>query len=492
MSHPILLEVNTRCWLRELSEQSGKPVTLADVPDSALDHWQRLGFTHIWLMGVWTTGPRSRVCALADDLQRRYRAALPDYTEKDIAGSPYAIADYVVPASLGGEPGLGGFRQRLHARRLKLVLDFVPNHLGLDHCWLTQRPDLFVQSPQQLPGTFLQETEAGACWLAHGRDPYFAPWTDTTQLDYRNPDTRLAMREVLLAVADRCDGVRCDMAMLELNDVFAKTWAGFPSPRTSVGSEFWAEAIAATKRKHRAFLFMAEAYWGLEERLLALGFDYTYDKELYDAVVRGEAAAVGHRLQNAPSHFVESSVHFLENHDEPRIASVLSPTEQRVAAWLVLALPGMRFLHDGQLAGACIQNPVQLSRRRREVSRPEIENMYGELLSALRRSVVGRGRFQLLSPREAWAGNQTAQNIILVQWQDQPPGFDLAVINLAPHRSQCYAPLSIERLDAADWSMRDLLGPEKYRRNGAELRERGLFLDLPENGAQLFQFLPIS
>lgn len=492
MSHPLLYEVNTRCWLRELSEQAGNPVTLADVPDSALDRWQRLGFTHIWLMGVWMTGRRSRGCALADDLQRKYRAALPDYTEKDIAGSPYAIADYVVPTSLGGESGLGGFRERLHARNLKLVLDFVPNHLGLDHRWLSQRPDLFVQSPQPAPGTFRRETAFGGRWLAHGRDPYFAPWTDTAQLDYRNPDTQLAMHQVLLAVAKRCDGVRCDMAMLVLNDVFAKTWAGFPSSKTVGVGEFWAEAIAETKRTHQTFMFMAEAYWGLQEQLLSLGFDYTYDKELYDAVVRRDAGAVGHRLQSAPWRFIESSAHFLENHDEPRIASLLSLAEHRPAALLVLALPGMRFLQDGQLAGACIHNPVQLSRRRRELPRPDIRNMYEQILSVLQDSAVGRGRWKLLPPHEAWAGNTTAQNIVLVQWQGQPPGFDLAAVNLAPHRSQGYAQLDVENLDAVNWSMRDLLGSEEYHRHGAELRSRGLFLDLPEHGAQLFQFRPTA
>ena len=492
MPYPLLYEVNTRCWLRELCEDSRQPVSLTEVPEAALERWQSLGFTHIWLMGVWTTGPRSRECALADDLRRRYRAALPDYKETDVVGSPYAIADYSVPASLGGESGLDEFRERLHARGLKLVLDFVPNHLGLDHRWLSERPDLFVQSRQQAPGTFRPETGSDVRWLAHGRDPYFAPWTDTAQLDYRNPDTRSAMREVLLALADRCDGVRCDMAMLVLNDVFAKTWAAFPPTQTAADSEFWADAIAATRVKHPGFMFMAEAYWGLEERLLSLGFDYTYDKALYDAVVRRDAGAVGNRLWNAPPRFIESSVHFLENHDEPRIASLFSPAEQRAAALLVLALPGMRFLQDGQLTGALVQNPVQLSRRRREDPRTDIQNMYEQMLAALPRSAVGRGQGNLLLPREAWAGNPTAQNILLVQWQDQPPGFDLAAVNLAPHRCQCYAPLNVENLDATDWSMRDLLGPEEYHRSGPELRSRGLFLDLPEHGAQLFQFRPTS
>ena len=61
MPFPLLYEINTRCWLRELSEKEGTPITLANVPDSMFATWQQIGFTHIWLMGVWTSGPRSRV-----------------------------------------------------------------------------------------------------------------------------------------------------------------------------------------------------------------------------------------------------------------------------------------------------------------------------------------------------------------------------------------------------------------------------------------------
>src|SRR6266446_1472811 len=228
MPHPILYEINTRCWLTDLSRQAGRPVTLGDVPESAYAEWTRLGFTHIWLMGVWTTGPRARAEALKHpDLRRAFSELLPDWQETDVGGSPYAIADYTVPAALGGEAGLKLFRQKLNDRGLKLLLDFVPNHLGLDHPWVRERPDLFIQSPAPAPDTFQEQTSFGPVWLAHGKDPYFPGWTDTVQLDYRRPATRAAMTGLLQSVASRCEGVRCDMAMLVLNDVFAKTWERF-------------------------------------------------------------------------------------------------------------------------------------------------------------------------------------------------------------------------------------------------------------------------
>src|SRR3989442_359685 len=90
MLHPLLYEINTRCWLPELSAKCGQPITLANVPDSEFADWQRLGLTHIWLMGVWTSGPRARAEALANpQLQVMYSEALPDWRDEDVGGSPY-------------------------------------------------------------------------------------------------------------------------------------------------------------------------------------------------------------------------------------------------------------------------------------------------------------------------------------------------------------------------------------------------------------------
>jgi glycosidase len=491
MDHPLLYEINTRCWLRFLSEEQGREVTLATVPERVFQRWRQLGFTHVWLMGVWTTGPKSRSHALHDpNLRKRYSELLPGWHERDVPGSPYSIADYEVPAGLGGEAGLRSFRAKLNGQGMKLVLDFVPNHAGLDHPWVEAWPELLVQGTRKQRGTFEEKTARGTRWIAHGRDPHFSPWTDTVQLDYRNPATRTAMTQVLKSIAQRCDGVRCDMAMLVLNEVFEKTWAGFPGATAMPREEFWAEAISTIKREQPGFLFLAEAYWGLQSRLQALGFDHTYDKHVYDCVVDQRFGDLQKHLLEATPEYVTRSAHFLENHDERRIASVMSIEWQRAAVLMMLGLPGMRLLYEGQMRGARLQVPVQLGRWPREKADLQVREMYEKFLAVIKESAVGRGEWRILKPQPAWEGNPTAQNFVIVQWWKSAAEFDLVVVNLASHPGQCRVRPETPAPKPHDWEMRDLLGAGTYERDGVGLAREGLHLDLPGDGAQLFRFKP--
>ncbi|PYJ58607.1 MAG: alpha-amylase [Verrucomicrobia bacterium] len=492
MNHPLIYEIDARCWLRELSARHGPNITLGSAPDDEIKAWAQLGFTHVWLMGVWPTGPRSRAAALSSQgMRRAFSEALPGWQDDDVAGSPFAVADYTIARELGGESALKQFRKKLRAYGLKLLLDFVPNHLGLDHPWVSEKPELFVEASLQMPETFPAETGTGPRWLAHGKDPNFPAWIDTVQLDYRRADTRASMIEQLQSVAQRCDGVRCDMAMLLLNDVFAKTWEGFPCPAAMTEREFWADAIRVVKQTHPDFLFLGEVYWDLEARLQSLGFDYTYDKRLYDYLSYRNHAEVQRHLLGVTLEFIGRSAHFLENHDEPRIASILSLPEHRAAALLTLGLPGMRLVHHGQMTGARIKLPVQLRRRPPEPPRLEIETFYQRLLALLKTSAVGRGKSDLLRPRPAWPDNHTEQNFVVVQWQSQPDCFDLLVVNLAPHRSQCFVSLTVDGLTRRNWLMQDLLGHEEHQRFGDDLQNQGLYLDVDGHGAQLFHFAPV-
>ena len=112
------------------------------------------------------------------------------------------------------------------------------------------------------------------------------------------------------------------------------------------------------------------------------------------------------------------------------------------------------------MTGARLQIPVQLARRAAEAPQAEIRRLYEQLLGALPGTAVGQGEGELCRPRAAWADNPTAGNFVIVQWQRQAPQFDLVVVNLAAHRSQCYAPLTVGNLTAHNWSLKDLLGTE--------------------------------
>ncbi len=491
MHYPLVYEINTRCWLRELSEETAAHITLASVPETEFARWKKQGFTHVWLMGVWTTGPRARSFAARNgDLRSECRHILPDIQPRDIGASPYAIASYTVRDVYGGTNGLHAFRRRLHRYGLKLLLDFVPNHLGLDHPWLHSRPHLFVHSPRRRHGTFKHRSRRGHVFYAHGKDPYFPAWLDTVQLDYRHPETHRAMLAELARVARLCDGVRCDMAMLVLNTVFQKNWQQFPAPAARIENEFWAQAIPAIKASHPDFLFLAEVYWGLEETLRELGFDFTYDKGLYDAIVARRPELVREHLLNHNPRFHAASLHFLENHDEPRIATLLSAPEHRAAALLFLGLPGMRLLHEGQFEGKQIRPPVHLCRRPPEAPDKEIVSFYRHLLSVLPGTAIGGGRFHVHETLPAWPENPSFQNVVAIEWQQTSHGFDLVVVNLAPHASQCIVRLKARDLREKDWRMTDLLGGEHYLRTGRDLEKKGLYLDLPPHAAQLFHFKP--
>jgi len=421
MSPPLLFEINTRCWLRALANRLGKPATLASVPEEEIAGWKENGFTHIWLMGVWTTGPKTLAIARAQaDLRAQSVEAFGVGGEEKLVSSPYAIADYTVAESLGEPAALRQFRSRLHQHDLRLVLDFIPNHVGLDHRWLIEKNSLFVRSSSPKPETFRVEHAGGASWVAHGKDPYFAAWADTAQLDYRLPGTRTAMTEALQSVAAECDGARCDMAMLVLNEIFEKTWAQFPISQPAPPAEFWNEAISAVKKEHPQFLFMAEAYWDLEPRLQELGFDCVYDKRFYDYLTHRDFPALQRQVRAVAGKF--NPVRFLENHDEPRIASLMTLPEQKAAAVLLLSQPGARLLHDGQLTGARQRTPVQFAEYWPESPNEEVTAFYDHLLSLLPQTVIGRGEMEFC--------DTGLPQCFAVKWKDTSR-ISLVLVNLA-------------------------------------------------------------
>ncbi len=384
--HPRIFQLNTWTWLHDLSEHYGRRITLADVPDHALDvvYSELAGFDAVWLMGVWQRSPAGRRIAYEHpDLQAEYAQALPDWGADDVVGSPYSIAAYEVDPHLGGMAGLAALRAGLARRGLRLLLDYVPNHTALDHVWLREHPDAYIQATPEAraahPDWFFGYD---AHYIAHGRDPYFPPWTDTAQINAFAPDARQVSRDALLRIADMCDGVRCDMAMLMTTEVFAGTWGDLAGPAPD--REFWPEIIATVRAANPDFIFMAEVYWEMEYALQQQGFDYCYDKRLYDRLVEDTAEAVRTHLI-ADTSYQNKLVRFTENHDEPRAASAFKMRQNIAANVLCATLPGAHLMHEGQPRGHRVKLPVQLGRRPHEKDDPRLLALYERLLARLPR-----------------------------------------------------------------------------------------------------------
>jgi len=286
-------------------------------------------------MGVWQRSPGARECALHNPaLCRDYDLAIPGWNANDVAGSPYAVHSYTLDSELGESREIASLRRKLNEQGLKLILDFVPNHLALDHPWTLSHADRFVQVSERTfhdhPGWFFKTKKN--VYLAHGRDPYFPPWSDTVQVNFFSKDMRRAFIGELLRIAKVSDGVRCDMAMLGLNEVFDAIWGKFLSgSERKLQAEFWKEAIEEVKGHFPEFIFIAESYWDLEWKLQQLGFDYTYDGKLYQRLLHATAEDVNGHL-HAELAYQNKSARFIENHDELRASVAFGPERSRAAA----------------------------------------------------------------------------------------------------------------------------------------------------------------
>src|SRR5271167_3203846 len=380
--YPSLFQINTRVWLQRLSREAGKRVTLADIDDAAIDDFAERGFDWIWLLSVWQIGAAGRAVSRGNPQWRaEFEAILPDLTEDDICGSGFAITAYTVSDALGGERPLAQFRDKLARRGIKLLLDFVPNHTAPDHPWVKTHPDYYIEGNEEAlagaPQNYLRvATDRGPKILAYGRDPNFPGWPDTLQLNYANPELQSVRIEELTAIAGKCDGVRCDMAMLLLPEIFERTWGITPEP-------FWLKATAAVHVKYPAFTFMAEVYWDLEWTLQQQGFNYAYDKRLYDRLREHHARPVREHF-HAGLDYQDKLARFLENHDEPRAAATFAPGTHEAAALITFLSPGLRFFHQGQFEGRKKRISPHLCRAPDEPVDPALRHFYDRLLTIMR------------------------------------------------------------------------------------------------------------
>lgn len=484
---PLIYEINIWVWLGELSRSYGRSVSLATVPSNEWDSLADLGADAAWLMGVWERSPAGIRTAMTNAaLLADFRRALPDFRAEDIVGSPFCVRRYVVDEQLGGPEGLAAARLQLAQRGMRLILDFVPNHVAPDHPWTGEHPEYFIQGTKEdLLGNPAAFMEIGGNIIAFGRDPHYPAWPDVCQLNVFHPGLRQEVAKTLEEIASQCDGLRCDMAMLLMSPVFKGTWGGRSGAKPEL--EYWQEIIGRVKEGHPDFQFIAEAYWDLEWELMQQGFDYCYDKRLYDRLEHKNAKSVRLHLQ-ADLSYQERLVRFVENHDEPRAAAAFSPEKEQAVAVIAMTLPGAKLIQEGQLEGRKVRLPVFLGRRPQEPVNDQLKAFYQGLLRAIQTEAIREGEWRQCTQR-GWPDNQSQENLLSWCWRKNEER-RLIVVNLSTGRSQGLVHVPWNELGGQNWRLLDVLTEQDFERNGSEMLNQGLYVDLEGWKMHFFKVVP--
>ncbi len=487
LKNPKTYEINTRVWIK----QFGQNAKLSDIPRDYFKKFAESGIDLIWMMGIWKTCEKiiDETCFTVE-LISAYTKALPDWKREDIIGSAFAVDCYEINPLLGTADELKALKENLNSLGLKLILDFVPNHFSAASQFINSNPEVFLEADtESLLGdsnNFYKPHSANGRVFAHGRDPFFLAWTDTVQVNFFSKDARKFLTDTLLNLTELCDGVRCDMAMLALNNVFYNTWMGVLNKRKikKPEEEFWPEAIKTVKAKAPDFLLLAEVYWGLEQQLQKLGFDYTYDKTLTDLLFNNDIQGIRNHLHN-DEEVQQKSIRFIENHDEPRAVTRFGKQRSLAAAAAVSTIPGMKLYNDGQFEGKKIRTPSQFGREPIEKESEKIKNFYKKLLAITNTEIFKKGKWTLIEPIPVDTWNISFENFFTWLWGLKEE-IILVIINYADEPSQCRIRLGLAT-NKDMLTFEDLMNDIEYIRSVYELKTSGLFVELKSYKCHIFR-----
>ena len=424
-------------------------------------------FDTVWADGGWRRSPTG------DDHSpqpaappRGIRQGSPVFTQDDIRASPYCHP--------GLRRGLAPRRTRRASagpgRRRPLRLGAHPrlraNHVAMDHDWVVEQPR--VSHPGRCGGS-----HPGSAGVLPVRRPHFRLRPDPKSAPGRmwpSAHASTGLREAPPGCPGnrgQCDGVRCDNVHPVINRIFQKTWgsrAGREPQR-----EYWVDVIGAVRDRRPDITFIAEAYWDLERELQQQGFDYCYDKRLYDRLLHEPAEAVRLHLSGDPDD-QHRLLRFIENHDEPRAASVFGSAKGAAAAVVVATLPGARLFHDGQLEGRKVKLPVHARPQPEKRRIPRHFRLFTGN-SSMPCGMRGSGRGVALCEISGWPTKRKfpKPRVLALVRTDRR---HLIVANLSARRSQARVRCRGWSLPAAPGGSVILVGDE-YERDGNEMATPG-------------------
>jgi len=390
----VLLAKNTPVWLHQLSWKYQRKIERLDqIPAEELDEIAACGFNALWLVGVWQRSPASKKIKEL-------------YGKPQAIASAYSIQAYQISAQFGGEESLNVLKKKAHRIGIYLACDMVPNHTGLDSDWLIHHPDRYIWTAHNPCSDFAFKTpdlsshpalqihleegyysQTGAAevfkvihkpsgelrFVYHGNDGTSMPWNDTAQLNYLNPETRRAVIDEILTVADKFKIIRLDAAMTLVKKHFRRLW--FPSaaekkciPTRAAFSisraefdrcmphEFWVDVIQTIARLKPDVLLIAEAFWLMEKYFIQeLGMHRVYNSAFLHHL-RDEKNQDFRKYVNdiltADAAMLERFVNFLTTPDELSAADQFGTSNKYIGACRVIAcLPGLPMFGHGQWEG---------------------------------------------------------------------------------------------------------------------------------------------
>ncbi|MDR1941410.1 MAG: hypothetical protein LBQ47_03710 [Endomicrobium sp.] len=481
-TNPHVLEINAHAWLRRMQREIKDFKTLADVSEERVRIIRdRGGFDGVWLMGVWQESPASRKIAREDaGINDALKKAEPNYSKEDIIGSQYSIYGYEVNPVLGGKDALLAFKQKLNDYGISLILDFAGNHLSVDHPLTLSDPDIFIRSESEPEDKNLFFKTQNGDWLAHGKDPYFPAWTDTAQINHFSLKARAYLLEQLLKISDLCDGLRCDMTMLMLNKIFRDAWGPYVKERTP-DEEFWPEAVRKVKEKRPDFVLGAEVYWGLEWEIQEMGFDYTYDKILYDRLLLSNAQDIQGHL-NAEHLYQKRSIRFISNHDEECPVSAFGSEKSKAAAVIAGTITGCRLFTVSQLVGEKLRLPIQYVPNKCCIDE-DVYSFYDTFLHIIDHPCFHGGQWVLKTAKPAAENDDTYRNILSWSWT-QSSTHKIVVINYSAAPARCV--IHLDKFPKEEnYSLKEEFTQELIPVSISGIKKNGLALELPPYGYKI-------